>query len=310
MLIDVHQHLLPDFLIDAYARAGRRPALAAFPAWSVEGALEVQDRLGIGRTILSISTPGVHFGEDKAAADLARRCNDYCGALLATTGGRLDAFAALPLPCVDAAMAEAARALDEVGLAGVGLFASYAGRFLGDPLFDPLLAELDRRGAVVFVHPMGHPSSAALGLAAPLWMAEYPIDTSRAAINLIVSGAKARFAGIRFILAHAGGTLPFLSVRLRAASLIDARLGDLTPERIDAEIGSFYYELAQATGKATLATLAMVTTPDHVLFGTDHPYCSRTAVDDMVSHLADVPGGRCLLAANGAALLREARHEG
>lgn len=301
-MIDVHQHYLPDFLLDAYSRAGRGPSLARFPNWSIDGARRLQERLGLIRTFLSVSTPGVHLGDDRAASDLARRCNDFCGGLAIDTGNRLSGFAALPLPDTEAATQEAIRALDELGMPGVGLFASYDNRFLGDAHFDPLMAELDRRGAVAFVHPMGHATSRTLNLAAPLWVAEYPIDTSRAAINLIVSGAKQRFPNIRFILAHGGGALPFLSVRLRAASLIDPRLAHLTPERIDRELASFYFETAQASGAATFAALSAITTPDHVLFGSDYPYCVEPAIDDMVAHLSDLPGGRAELTNNGASL--------
>ncbi len=306
MLVDVHHHYVPAFLREAFERAGRRPSLAGFPDWTPERALALMDRLGIAQTLLSVSGPGVHLGDDGAALDLARRCNDYCGSLRTASGGRLRGFAAVPLPFVAGAVEEVGRALDRIGLDGVGLFASYGERYLGDPAFDPLMIELDRRAALVFVHPMGHPSSRALDLPAPLWVAEYPIDTTRAVVNLMLTGALERFPRIRFVLAHAGGTIPFLSVRLRAASLIDQRFEHLTPERIDRWIAGFRYDLAQASGAATFAALAKVTAPDHLLFGSDFPYCGERAIDDMVAHLAELPGGRPSLELAGQWLLRDA----
>jgi predicted TIM-barrel fold metal-dependent hydrolase len=306
MLIDVHAHYLPPFLLEALDAAGRRPALPNFPDWSPELALAAMESFGIERTILSVSTPGVHFGDDAAAIALARQCNDYVAGLQIKTDGRLDGFAAMPLPCIDGAIAEVGYALDALGMAGIGLLASYGDHFLGDAFFDPLMEELDRRSAIVFVHPMGHPTSRALGLAAPLWMVEYPLDTTRAAVNMIVKGTLTRFPRIRFILAHAGGTLPYLHARIAAASLVDPRLVALDPATISANISSFYYELAQASGPATFAALAAVAAPDRILFGSDFPYCGDAAVASMVRNLDGFAGGPAALTANARTLFSRA----
>jgi len=304
MLIDVHAHYLPPFLLAALDAAGRRPALPNFPAWSPEIALTAMERFGIERTILSVSTPGVHFGDDAAAKALARRCNEYVAELTEHTDGALGGFAAMPLPCIDGAIREAEYALDILRMAGIGLLASYGDHFLGDPVFDPLLEELDRRGAIVFVHPMGHPSSRGLTLAAPLWMVEYPLDTTRAAVNMIVKGTLTRFPDIRFILAHAGGTLPYLHARIAAASMVDPRLDALSPETISANINSFYYELAQASGPATFAALGAVADPGRILFGSDFPYCGDAPVRSMIDNLQGFSGGPATLTANAKALFQ------
>jgi predicted TIM-barrel fold metal-dependent hydrolase len=301
MLIDVHHHALPPFVLDAFASAARRPSLPRFPDWTPDLSLALLDRFEIDRALLSMPVPGAHLGDDAESERLARRFNDYC-ADLAARQPRFRAFAALPLPFVDGSLREIEHALDELRLPGVGLFASYGERFLGDLFFEPIMAELDRRAAIVFVHPMGHPSSHGLALRAPLWMLEYPIDTTRAALNLMLTGTLDRFRNIRFILAHAGGALPFLHSRLAGTALIDPRLSELSEEKVSDYLKRFFYETAQASGAATFASLAEVTTPDHVLLGTDFPYCGEAAIAPMMANLSHLVGGRGTLRSSGSGL--------
>ena len=301
MLTDFHHHYLPSFLVDAFEEAGRRPSLSGFPAWSRDGSLALLDRIGVDQAMLSAATPGVHLGRDGPAADLASRCNDFAAELRVQTSGRLNSFATLSLPDVDAACREAVRTLDG-GFMGVGVLASYGDAFLGDPLFDPLMEILNERGVAMFVHPIGHPSSFALKRPAPIWMIEYPIDTTRAALNMILARVPERFPDIRIILAHAGGTLPFLSVRLREMSVIDHRFAEFSPEYIDRCVATFYYDLAQASGDAVFAALATVASPDRLLFGSDFPYCSAPAIENMVASASRLEGGLDRLRENGRQL--------
>jgi predicted TIM-barrel fold metal-dependent hydrolase len=141
--------------------------------------------------------------------------------------------------------------------------------------------ELDRRQALVFVHPAGHPTSRQLPLDYPLWMLEYPIDTTRAAFNLIMSGTTTRYPNIRFILAHGGGALPYLTWRLSTLPLIDKRYAHLEPASIKAQIGTFHFEIAQACGTETFGSLLAVTDPTHILYGTDWPYCGAAVVEHL-----------------------------
>ena len=279
--IDVHSHAIPDFLREALLAAGRRPSLSGFPEWSPDLALETMARFGIVKSLLSVSTPGVHFGDDAAARALARRFNDYCAGLRTSHGEQFGAFAALPLPDVEAACEEVRYAFDVLKLEGVGLLASYGEDFLGAPTFEPLMAELDARHALVFVHPAGHRTSRSLSVDYPLWMLEYPIDTTRAAVNLIMTGTMARFPRIRFILAHSGGALPYLTWRLCAAPLIDHRYAQMDAASIRAQIGQFYYEIAQAPGDEAFGALLPVADPARILFGTDWPYCSPAVVESI-----------------------------
>ncbi len=127
---------------------------------------------------------------------------------------RFGSFALLPLPDVDGALEELTYALDILHLDGVGLFSSVNDRYLGDPLFDPLFDELNRRNAVVFIHPTHCEAPEHMGLRAPPFAVEYVFDTTRAIVNLIYTGTLKRCPDIRFIVAHGGGTVPFLAERI------------------------------------------------------------------------------------------------
>jgi predicted TIM-barrel fold metal-dependent hydrolase len=164
------------------------------------------------------------------------------------------------------------------------LFASCEERYLGDPYFDPILAELDRRKAIAFVHPALHPKARELKLSLPLFVVEYPFDTTRAATNLIFSGTLDRYPNIRFILAHAGGTLPFLASRLATASFVDPEpLHDRPPEYVMAKLRHFWYDTALAFGPQALAALAAVADPAKIVFGSDWPYAPEATTALTVS---------------------------
>ena len=289
-MIDVHTHAIPPFLREALLAAGQSPSLSGFPDWSPELALGFMDEFGIATSLLSVSTPGVHFGQDAPARALARRFNEYCVELRGRHPSRFGAFAALPLPDVEGACREACHALDVLQTEGVGLLASYGEQFLGAPMFEPLMAELNARDALVFVHPSAHPASRTLGVLYPLWMVEYPVDTTRAAVNLIMTGTTRRFPRIRFMLAHNGGTLPYLAWRLSAAPLIDARYQHMDETGIRAEIARFHYEIAQSPGPEAFGSLLAVTDTSHILFGTDWPYCNPRVVRHLMASFGALDG--------------------
>lgn len=281
--IDVHFHPLPQFYKDAVIAGGRGPTVSTgFPAWTPELALELMDQNGIAAAILSISQPGVHFGDNSKARNLARECNEFMAKMIGDLPGRFGAFAALPLPDIEGAIAEIDYAMDTLKLDGVGLLASYGEKFLGDSLFDPVLAALDRRDAVVFIHPNYHPSSRALTLPWPGFAMEFTFDTTRAAVNLMFTGALQRFPKIRFILAHAGGTLPYLAWRLSAAPFIDPRSIKLSPEQVLASLRHFWYDTALAAGRQTFGTLNEVADHGRILFGSDWPYAPKAVTQASV----------------------------
>jgi len=270
--IDVHVHVIPSFYRDAVVDSERAPSISSgFPEWSPERALETMDRVGIAAAINSISQPGVHFGDDAAARHLARRCNDVMAQLIADHPRRFGAFAVLPLPDVNGACAEIDYALNRLKLDGIGLLASYGEAFISDSEFEPIFAALDRHAATVFIHPNFHPRSRGIQKNMAAFLTEFPIDTTRAVAGLLVSGVLERFPNIRFILAHAGGALPYLSWRLSLGPLIDKKYEHISPERLRSQLRRCYFEVAQASGPAVLSCLAEITSLDHVLFGADWP---------------------------------------
>jgi 6-methylsalicylate decarboxylase len=269
--------------------AGRGPSIrGGFPAWTSAQAIEFMDRSGTRASVVSVSTPGVHFGNDADARTLARRCNEYLGELISRHPGRFGAFAVVPLPDVDGACLEVAYALDSLGLDGVGLFASYDDRVLSDGRFEPLLGELDRREATVFIHPGLRTANRMAADDLPGWLLDYPADTSRVAIGLVLARSLQRFPRIRFILAHAGGTIPYLRWKLTAAPLIDSRFEQWTPEEIAGELRNFWYETAQAPDAATFGALLQVAPDSQILFGSDWPYCNDRVFDSMLRSFRDV----------------------
>jgi 6-methylsalicylate decarboxylase len=282
-MIDVHFHLIPQFYREAVYEAGTGPAIGRYPDWTLALALELMDKHWIALAMLSLGQPGVGFLPPDKAAPFARRCNDYSAELIAQHPKRFGCFGLLPMHDIDAAIAEARYCLETLRFEGISLFASYGEKFLGDAAFDPLLRYLDGHNMVVHVHPSLHPSSKSLDLPWPGFMIEYPFDTTRAAVNLLFSGALERFPNTRFILSHAGGTLPYLAWRLSVAPMIDKRLQQRTREEIFAGLKTFWYDNALASGAAPMGALSRIAAADRIVFGSDWPFCNDRVVAEEVA---------------------------
>ena len=291
--IDVHFHSVPVAFRKALVAAS---AKVRIPDWSPQMSIEVMDRNGIAAAAASLSVPGVHLGDDKQARALARACNEEAAEWSARYP-RLGAVATLPLPDVEGACEEAIHALDVLKLDGVGLLTNYEGKYLGDPMYEPLLKILNDRSVAVPVHPAVNPSGALVQLRAhPSWL-EYPFDTTRCAVSLVLADAMERFPNIKFILSHAGGTLPFLSFRLSqlinwqtaqpAEPSLHERFGSpltrkygakCSPELILSLFARFYYDTALAPGEAAFGSLMHVADPSRIMFGSDWPYLYEEVV--------------------------------
>jgi predicted TIM-barrel fold metal-dependent hydrolase len=300
--VDVHQHVVPP----RYAAWLRSHGIAdaggrELPAWSAEEALAVMDAHGIERAILSVSTPGVHppgvARDDAGARGLARELNEFAARVALDHPGRFGFFATLTLPDVDGALEEARHAFDALGAAGVILLANAFGEYLGAPEHEPLLEELDRRRAVIFVHPSTLPGPAVPGV--PPFAADFLLDTTRAAFRLVQSGALRRHARLRIILSHAGGFLPYASHRLMVTLLAS---GGGSPERILDELRSFYFDTALSGSPAALPSLLAFAKPGRVLFGSDWPYAPAPVVSYFTGQL---DGYGALDAAGHTAIDRE-----
>jgi predicted TIM-barrel fold metal-dependent hydrolase len=288
--IDLHFHLIPKFYQDAAYAAGAGPAIGRYPDWSPELALEVMDAHGIELALTSLAQPGVQFGDPAAAHVLARRCNDHAAELTARWPGRFGGLAVVPMFDPRGAVEEIGYALDRLKLDGVCLFASYGEKFLGDPVFDPVLEALDARAAVVFVHPALHPSSRKLDLPWPGFMMEYLFDTTRAAVNLVFGGAVVRFPRIRFVLAHAGALVPYFAWRLSVSPMIDARMPQISRDEIFARLRRFWYDVALSPSAETMACLTAIAAPERIVFGSDWPFANtRVIAEALRTYETSVP---------------------
>jgi predicted TIM-barrel fold metal-dependent hydrolase len=280
--IDIHFHLIPQFYQDAAYEAGAGPAIGRYPAWSPELALDLMDKSGIEVALMSLAQPGVQFGDPKKAAALAQRCNEYSAELNARWPRRFGSLAVVPMRDVGEAVAEVDHALAQLKHQGVCLFASYGGKFLGDPWFDPVLDALNERDAVVFVHPALHPASRTLELPWPGFMMEYVFDTTRAAVNLAFSGAIERFPRIRFVLAHASGLMPYFAWRLSVSPMIDKRLEQVSPAQVYQRLRRFWYDNALAPTAETFECLKGVAPAGQIVFGSDWPFANSGVIAEAV----------------------------
>lgn len=274
--VDVHHHLIPDFYREATEHDGHSVGGVLPAVWSPQGALSFMDDAGIDVAIASISAPGVHLGDDAAALDLARRCNDCLAEMVRDRPDRFGGFAILPLPDVGAALDELARSLDELHLDGVVLLTNALGHYLGEPLYRPLFDELQRRGAVVFIHPTMSPDPSSHSLGLPDSLLDFPVDTARTVAQMHYNGVFAATPDVKFVLSHAGGVVPYLARRF---AVID-EMG-VVPD-VDGSRGSaadtfrrLYWDTALSWSDATLHALRAVAGVDHVIYGSDYPYIRR-----------------------------------
>lgn len=272
--IDTHHHLIPPAYRNALRAAGIDEAGGrALPQWSADASLQTMAQLGIATAILSVSTPGTTFLPDPPdAAALARDLNDYTAELVTAQPDRFGFFAIVPMPHIDAAVAETVRALDELRADGVVLLANNAGVYLGQDGQDALFDALNERSAVVFIHPADLPGPTVPGVAP--FAADFLLDTTRSAYLLVRNGIRTRYPNIRFILSHAGGFVPYASHRMALA--ITADTGRSWADVLD-EFSSFYFDTALSSSAAALPTLLAFAKPGHITFGSDWPFAPVAA---------------------------------
>lgn len=265
--IDTHQHLIPPayrtLLDDRGLTAGGWPT----PDWDVAAAIDLMDQESIATGILSLSAPGVHFGDDAEARTLARQVNDYGAELVKDRPDRFGQFACLPLPDVDGAITEAVYALDELHADGVVLLSNAQGRYLGDPSYEPLWTELDTRSAVVFIHPTEPPITMLDGMPSPLL--DYPFDTTRTAIHMVVNGVMNRHTRLKVILSHGGGFLPYAAYRFLGAAQFNP---GITTETIMADMRRFYFDTALSSTPSAMPSLLAFADPTRITYGSDFPF--------------------------------------
>jgi predicted TIM-barrel fold metal-dependent hydrolase len=275
--IDVHQHFVsPEY----YATLNRKnavapvPGLANWKAFSPARAVEEIDRLGVATAMMSVTAPGVWFGDVPEARRLARELNEFAAAkMVSAYKGRFGLFAVLPLPDVEGSLAEIAYAFDALKADGVGLLSSYGDRWLGDASLAPVFEELNRRRAVVYVHPTDAACCPNLIPGIPPQMLEYPMDTTRTIVSLLVGGTATRTPEARYVFSHAGGTLTGVAGRVLGPEAGADRLAKpAEPDSRLHHLRRFYYDVAGATNPVNMQALKTLVSTSQIVFGTDTPF--------------------------------------
>ncbi|HTO68354.1 MAG TPA: amidohydrolase family protein [Myxococcota bacterium] len=271
--IDTHHHIVPPSYVEWLAKLGvGAGAGVPFPRWSRESTLEMMDRRGIQTAIVSLSTPGVHFGDAAEARKRAREINELSAELVRSAPARFGFFAFLPLPDVDGALEELDYAFDALGADGVVMLANARGTYLGDPALDAVFDALERRHAVVFVHP-SIPPGLAPAAGVPGYAADFLLDTSRAAVRLAGSGTLDRCPNLKIILSHAGGFVPYAAYRMGLAASPKGDLFDGV-----AQLKKFWFDTALSGSPTALPSLFAFAAPGHVLYGSDWPFASDPVI--------------------------------
>ena len=227
--IDVHHHIAPPKYVAEFKSDLQPPVIA----WSVAKSLDDMDKSGVATAITSVTTPGSAFS-GKDGRRVARECNEYAARLVQDHPGRFGMFAALPLTDVEGSLREIEFGLDVLKADGVSVFTSYGNLWLGDPAFEPVMAELNRRKAVIYTHPDA-PNCCRDPMVPEIRepVIEYGTDTTRAIARVLFSGTALRYRDVRWIFSHGGGTAPFLAERLIRAPVAQQEAGGDRAERGD-----------------------------------------------------------------------------
>lgn len=289
--IDLHAHFLPDRYRDvALAHGQQHPdGMPALPTWNVHRAVEMMDDVGIAAAVLSLSSPGVGFLEDPAARIAAARdVNEDGAAAVASYPDRLGFVATLPLPHIDPALDEVANAMDALNADGVGLHTHYDGVYLGDPRLDPVLDELNRRAALVTIHPVSPCGWEGVAFGRPRPVIEFLFDTTRAVVNLALSGALDRYTAIRWVVPHSGAALAVIADRVDRLHGVLRQDGQPAVDVL-AALRRLHYDLAGVPVPRSLSALLELVGPDRIVYGSDYPFTQAAMVRQLAEAITATP---------------------
>ena len=285
-LIDTHHHFYPPTYQKAWADwedQRKLPHLGIQLAWNREQDIEAMDKNGITTSILSLaSTPGTWFDAGpQAAHDMARLCCDFAAEMVREKPGRYGLFAPLSMLDIDATLKEIEYALDTLKADGINLQTSYGDKWLGDPIYRPVFEELNRRKAVVYVHPLAASCCGRLSVGVGPSVLEYPHDTTRTIVSLLISGTFVRLRDIKWLFSHGGGTIPMLAGRVEAFFDRAGNRDRFAPDGIEAEFRRLYYDTANATHPASMAALTKLIPMSQITFGSDYPYWPFDQIENL-----------------------------
>ncbi|TAL33159.1 MAG: amidohydrolase [Spirochaetes bacterium] len=289
--VDVHHHFIPGEYLTELKRAGITESLGrSFPEWSVEKSLAVMDANGIQTAITSISSPGVYFGDSKFAKKLARLSNEASAKMISNHPLRFGAFASLPLPDIAFSLEEISHALDILHLDGIAVLSNHEGAYIGDNHYTEVYAELNKRNAVVYVHPTEPLSGNPLGKEIPSFLMEVAFETARVIFNLLYKGVLEKYPNIRWIFAHAGGALPYLTWRISLGQFVLPDAGEAVPRGVHYYLKRLYYDTGLSANPYVFRTLRELVEPEQILFGTDYPFAPEILTAETVKGLHSYDG--------------------
>ena len=266
--IDVHHHMLPPFYMELRRAV---PNVGAMPSWSPEKSLDDMEKNGVSTAMLSLAVSGVAFDAGEAGRSLARKSNDY-GAQLVKDHANFGLLAALPLPDPQGSLVEVEYAYDTLHADGIALLSSYGDKWLGDATYVPVFEELNRRKAVVFVHPNAPNCCTNVLPHVPASTMEFLFDTTRTIESLLMNGTFSKFPNVRFIFSHGGGAMPMLANRI--ARTFPKDFQSQIPNGVLYELKRQYYDTASASNPTSLNALLSVVSSSQVVFGSDFPFLS------------------------------------
>ena len=267
-VIDMHSHIITPEFMSALDKEGRLLDEGfPLPKWDAEAQLKWMDEAGIHTSVLTLAAP------QPTSAKVVRATNEAAAKLKYEHPDRFRFCAALPLPDVDAAIEEARYALDVLSADGIKLATNVNGQYLGAPELDTLFSFLNERKAVVILHPhRPDPVNKQVMQQTPLAMQEYLSETTRAVSNMISRNVLARYPNVKVVVPHCGAYLPLMVSRMQSLTPVmqaNKLVGDID---WDANLAALYYDLAGAHSPEVIRMLLTITTPDHLLYGSDYPY--------------------------------------
>ena len=272
--VDVHAHIvIPEYVDVLKAHGAEQEETFPLPAWDAERHVAFMDSAGIRTAVLTMPAPQPFYGDAEESAECIRRVNEVSAKVKRQYPGRFRFCAALPLPDVDAAIREAIYALDTLGADGVKLATNSRGQYLGDEALDPLMEVLNERCAVIIIHPhRPTPYPEKIIATTPLAMYEYPAETTRAVVNMLARNVLVRYPNLKVVVPHCGSFLPLALPRMKSILPAMVRQGYMQPIDWEGNLSHLYFDLAGSPTPEVLHSLLTVTTPDHILYGSDYPY--------------------------------------
>ena len=267
-VIDVHSHIITSEFLSALESEGRLMDEGfPLPKYDADAHLKWMDEAGVQTSVLTLAAP------QPTSAKVVRSTNEAAAELKRKHPGRFQFFAALPLPNVDAAIREAVYALDTLKADGIKMATNANGQYLGGPELDTLFSFLNERKAVIILHPhRPEPVNKQVMQQTPLAMQEYLSETTRSVSNMISRNVLARYKNIKVVVPHCGAYLPLSIPRMRSLAPVmqkNKKVGEIDWE---ANLAALYYDLAGAHSPEVIRMLLTITTPNHLLYGSDYPY--------------------------------------